>query len=149
MYVNINSGFILKEDEGFLSDPHYRTQNELADIFAKLSKYFPRIARQFTIGRSLEGQDIIALHINQNIQSRNLLTPMVKYIGNMHGDETIGREMLIYLAEYLLFNYGKIHEVTEIVNTTDLYLVPTMNPDGFSRSKVLYRQNPFNFIIQY
>lgn len=41
---------------------------------------------------------------------------------------------MVYLAEYLVKNYGKIPEITELVDTTDLYLMPSMNPDGFERS---------------
>lgn len=51
-------------------------------------------------------------------------------------DETVGREMLIYLAQYLLDNYGIVPEVTKLVDTTDIWLMPSMNPDGYNRSKV-------------
>lgn len=43
--------------------------------------------------------------------------------------------MLIYLAEYLVKNYGVIPEVTDLVDTTDIYLMPSMNPDGFAKSR--------------
>ena len=59
---------------------------------------------------------------------------MFKYVGNMHGDETIGRQLLIYLVDYLVKNYGVIPEVTKLVDTTDIYLMPSMNPDGFAKS---------------
>ena len=59
---------------------------------------------------------------------------MFKYVGNMHGDETVGRQMLIYLAHYLLQNYGRKPRITRLVDNTEIFLVPTMNPDGFSKS---------------
>ena len=54
----------------------------------------------------------------------------------MHGDETVGRQLLIYLAEYLLQQYGRNPRITRIVDNTDIYLMPTMNPDGFANAKV-------------
>ena len=59
-----------------------------------------------------------------------------RYVGNMHGDETVGRQLLIYLAEYLLQQYGRNPRITRLVDNTDIYLMPTMNPDGFANAKV-------------
>ena len=65
---------------------------------------------------------------------RSDLEPMFKYIGNMHGNEVVGRQLLIYLAEYLAKGYGHDSRVTALLNNTEIFLLPTLNPDGFSRS---------------
>ena len=49
-----------------------------------------------------------------------MLRPMVKYIGNMHGNELVGREILIALAEYLVHNYGVDDRVTRLLNSTEV-----------------------------
>ena len=56
---------------------------------------------------------------------------MFKYVGNMHGDETVGRQVLIYLAQYLVNEYGSNPRVTRLLDTTEIYILPTMNPDGY------------------
>ena len=53
---------------------------------------------------------------------------MVKMVANMHGNEPVGRELLVHLAKYIL------RLKREILETTDLYILPTMNPDGFERA---------------
>lgn len=124
------------EYEGFLEHPHYHTEQELERMYAELQKGHPGLVEVLSAGTSVEGRQLFVLHMNSNVRKRGLLTPMFKYVANMHGDETIGRELLIYLAQYLLENYGHVEEVTRLLNTTDIYLMPTMNPDGFARSKV-------------
>lgn len=34
--------------------------------------------------------------------------------------------------EYLVTNYGKDPTITNLLNTTTIHLMPTMNPDGFA-----------------
>ena len=57
---------------------------------------------------------------------RPLLRPMVKYVGNMHGDELAGRQVLIALAEYLVHNYGVDDRVTRLLNTTEVMSLPSI-----------------------
>ncbi|KAH8418923.1 hypothetical protein KR222_004849 [Zaprionus bogoriensis] len=127
--------FVIKEDESFLQLPHYSSQEELEDLFARLEKAYPEQARVYSIGRSLEGRNLLVLQISRSTRQRQLLAPPVKYIANMHGDETVGRQLLVYLAQYLLGNYERSLEVSQLLNSTDIYLMPTMNPDGFARSQ--------------
>ena len=63
-----------------------------------------------------------------------MLKPMMKLIANMHGNEAVGREMLLALSSFLLRNYGADPRVTAILDTTDLHILASLNPDGFEAS---------------
>ena len=122
------------KNEDFLKNPKYLNYNDLTNFFQQLVSEFPHLAKLHSIGRSVKNRQLWALQINSNIEKRPLLTPMFKYVANMHGDETIGRQLVIYLAEYLLRNYGKDERATRLVNSTDIFIMPSMNPDGFENS---------------
>lgn len=123
-------------NEEFLDDPKYDNYESVTILFKRLQKDYPDLAKLHTVGRSVRNRELWALEINGNVHNRTLLTPMFKYVANMHGDESIGRQLTLYMAQYLLSNYGKDDRVTKLVNSTDIYLMPSMNPDGYENSIV-------------
>lgn len=122
--------------EGFLDQPRYHNYDELTNLFRQLETEHPDIAKLRTVGKSVKNRELWVLEINRNVNNRSLLTPMFKYVANMHGDESLGRQLMIYLAQYLVKNYGVDERVTKLVDSTDIYLMPSMNPDGYENSRV-------------
>ncbi|KAG8236922.1 hypothetical protein J437_LFUL014967 [Ladona fulva] len=117
------------------STPSYHHYDELTKLFNQLTQTYPSIAKLHTIGKSVENRELLVLEISENVANRSIGEPMFKYVANMHGDETVGRELVIALAQYLLFNYGKDERATKLVNSTDIFLMPSLNPDGFENSQ--------------
>ncbi|KZV28947.1 carboxypeptidase D [Dorcoceras hygrometricum] len=58
--------------------------------------------------------------------------PAFKFIGNVHGDEPVGRELLLRLGSWICDNHLNDPLATLIVENVHLHLLPSMNPDGFA-----------------
>eukprot|EP00775_Hariotina_reticulata_P009515 gene9515-9680_t len=90
------------------------------------------ISRKFSIGASESGTPLHVLELS-NKPGQVEAKPNFQYIANMHGDETSGRVLLPQLAEFLCASYNKDSRATSIIKGMHLFLMPTMNPDGWKQ----------------
>ena len=118
-----------------LSDKqHYIHYHELEAVLKGYAKRYSNIVRLKSIGKSVEKRELWAIQITDKPDEIEPGEPMFKYVGNMHGNEAVSRQILIYLVAHLCDNYGKDDRVTNIVNKTNIFILPTMNPDGFEHA---------------
>lgn len=132
---NLCASHVIRDNETFLWPPKYTHYDNLIILFLKLQSTYPELAKVSSIGKSVEGRELLIIQITENVAQKHLGRPSFKYVANMHGDESVGRQLLIYLAQYLLLNYGKSDRVTKLVNNIDIYLIPSLNPDGYEASQ--------------
>ncbi|XP_071487698.1 carboxypeptidase D-like [Diadema antillarum] len=119
-------------DGGSVSLDQYHNYNRLTLRLRNLTNTYPRFTYLHTIGQSVQGKELWVLVIAGHDPDKHVIgRPEAKYVGNMHGDETVGREMLLHFADFLLLNYGQDIEVTQFLDTTRLHILVSMNPDGF------------------
>ncbi|TKS92744.1 Carboxypeptidase Z [Collichthys lucidus] len=110
----------------------YHTNAQMITTLKKVEERCSDIATTYSIGRSIEGRELLVIAFSVNPGEHELLEPELKYIGNVHGNEVLGRQMLIYLAQYLCSEYLLGNErIQKLINTTRIHILPSMNPDGY------------------
>ena len=107
----------------------YPTLDEIIAFINNLAATHPELCEVFSIGNSIEGRPIWVLHIAGTGGDHK---PAVFYHGLQHCREWIGGPVVLYLADYLVNNYGTNPDVTAMVNALDIYLAPCVNPDGYA-----------------
>ena len=130
-------------------DYRYHNYTEMTAILQNITARYPTKTSLVEIGKSgrgtqlkktyllhskrLLGKSLWAIALSAYAPDQHvLLRPEVKYIANMHGNEVVGLEVLLYLIDYLLTSNDT--EVVQLMNSTRIWIMPSMNPDGLAVS---------------
>jgi len=95
------------------------------------------------IGQSYEGRDILSIRItNEGATHQKAKTLLVAH---HHGREMVTVNHAIYFMQWLVNSYGEDVQLTEYVDSQEIYVIPTMNPDAldyiFNNSDYWLRKN--------
>lgn len=117
--------------------PHYHSYEELAAMLLDVeNRTRPSgLCTRFSLGTSVLGRELCGMRITSDAEDAR--RPEIRLAAQIHGDEAVGRELLIDLVELLCGQYEAGARDTEItrrvralVDSTRIYVVPSLNPDG-------------------
>jgi len=124
---------VMKEDHHKSDDAaDYPTYQEITNSLKAIVAKYPKIAKLISVGKSVEGRELWMVKISDNVNVDEV-EPEFKYISSMHGDEITGRELTQFLIADILNSYGTDADITEMVDNTEIFIMPSMNPDGSQR----------------
>lgn len=111
----------------------YFTLAEMEQILDSMALLYPNlitIKQPISPTQSIEGRNIWYVKISDN-PAVNESEPQVLYTALHHAREACSLSQLIFYMWYLLENYSTNPDVAATLNTTELYFVPCLNPDGY------------------
>lgn len=62
---------------------------------------YPNITALYSIGKSVQGRELWVMVVSTSPYKHQLGVPNVKYVANMHGNEAVGRELMLHLIQVM------------------------------------------------
>ena len=115
-------------------DGEYNDYYKTTDLIYDLNIDYPDLVNLFSIGKSVLDKDIWCIKITNENNNSNKFSCLID--GCIHGVEWESGEACLYLAEYLLINFDNNDTITTILNMSEIYIVPLLNPDGRNNDEV-------------
>ncbi|KAJ6836231.1 carboxypeptidase SOL1 [Iris pallida] len=84
----------------------YMSNTELEKSVTEFGQRCANISSIYSIGKSVNGSPLLVIEISDK-PGKEEAEPAFKFIGKVHGDEPVGRELLMLLANWLCSNYMK------------------------------------------
>lgn len=121
------SHFVLGSMGGF-----YTITEMLAQLDSMRIHYPNLITVKQHVGTTttIEGRNLFYVKISDNVDVDES-EPKVLYSALTHAREPMGMQELVFYMWYLLENYSTNTEIQKLLDNTELYFVPIVNPDGY------------------
>ena len=104
--------------------------DEIGARMQLMERTWPGLLGLQSIGSSYEGREMWLMTINNPATGPEDGKAAMFIEANVHGNEIQGAEVILYTIWYLMENYGRIDDVTKLVDERVFYLLPSVNPDG-------------------
>lgn len=121
------------------SDPEHRLDltwdrwldhDEIGERLRLMERTWPEFLSLQSLGNSFGGREMWLMTINNPRTGDELEKAGMFIEANVHGNEIQGAEVTLYTIWYLMENYGRIDEITRMVDERVFYILPMVNPDG-------------------
>ncbi len=107
----------------------YHTFEEIVALADSLAAAFPDICEKYLFGTSVQGRELGALKISDNV-SLDENEAEVMFDGGIHGDEVGCSENCIRFARDLCRDYSTDPYIADLIDNREIWIYYCVNPDG-------------------
>jgi hypothetical protein len=119
---------------------HYHDYKEVTDLMQAWAVNHDDLATLSSIGKTPQGRDLWILAITSKATGPADDKPGFWIDGNTHAGEITGTEACLKAIHHLLSMYGDDPDVTELLDSKAVYVMPRVNPDGSE----IYLNTPYS-----
>ena len=109
---------------------HLLRYDELTTLLSQWAAARPNIVELTSVGVTPEGRKMWFLTLTSRGTGPALSKPAIVVDGNMHATEGGGGVAALHLAWRLIRDYGADPRVTQVLDTSCIYVLPRLTPDG-------------------
>lgn len=120
---------LIQADDFPPADAAYHNYAEMVAEIQQVATAHPELVTAFSIGQSYEGRELWAAKISDNV-AIDEVEPEVLFLGLHHAREHLTVEMTLYILNLLTSQYGLDQQITDLVNSREVYIIFNVNPDG-------------------
>lgn len=113
-----------------LSFDKYHSGDVINTWLKRWAEKYPDLVELYEVGQSFEGRPIYQITLTNRKTGKDTDKPGAFFEGGRHSGEVSATETVMWMARYLIENYGVDPEVTKLLDTKTIYLRPMNNPDG-------------------
>ncbi|XP_060237236.1 inactive carboxypeptidase-like protein X2 isoform X2 [Meriones unguiculatus] len=116
-------------------DFKHHNYKEMRQLMKVVNEMCPNITRIYNIGKSHQGLKLYAVEISDHPGEHEVGEPEFHYIAGAHGNEVLGRELLLLLLQFLCQEYlAQNTRIVRLVEETRIHILPSLNPDGYEKA---------------
>ena len=109
----------------------FHKHDEAIAALDKMRQLYPQlITVKSSVGTTVQGKPIYMVKISDNADTDENEDEML-FTSIHHAREPIGLSQNLFFMWYLLENYNSDPEIKTLVDNTELYFIPIINPDGY------------------
>ncbi|OFY29630.1 MAG: hypothetical protein A2275_15845 [Bacteroidetes bacterium RIFOXYA12_FULL_35_11] len=106
----------------------YPAYSSYVDLMYSFQNNYSHLCKIHKTGVSVQGRDILFAKITNTLN--DVIKPRVLLCSSIHGDEPVGYVTLLRMCDYLLSHYGTDTDITNLLNSVEIWINPLANPDG-------------------
>jgi hypothetical protein len=121
---------LLQIQTGTARPATYYDYKSLRKHLVSLAKQEPDLVRVGIITQSIDKRKVWIAEVGKGSEENRKIRPAILVVAGIEGNDLTGSSIAVSWLEQLIKQYGTDAKITELLETTTIYIIPRLNPDA-------------------